>query len=699
MSTRRSRSGFSLTELLVAVLIFGIALAGAIAGWLFVLRGERMNSIQNELDMDVRKALERLKAELRLSSVDKIFFYPAGVGPFTAISFPMARDDDDDGLVELDATNRIIWDQTVLYHVWQSTPHQLRRTVFDPRDNNLTPSQRQEQINAVATAGNGAGTHNGANATTTVLFQNLFTWQILGKGAVFDAYHPTLRRMVGVNLGSFLLAPGAHSFKFSAVGKNPSSSGYKIGLDALVVSPSGLEREGEAQTVTAQSGGTATADYRSTGSWSGNYHLLFPATAVGHTLTLSMENDRWEETNFRGTASVCDNTIVVFDDALTPKDFVARLQPPNTTWLASEQTLDQASGSTTGQLLKGAAVRVLVRGGSQPDGGAILNNGPFNFALFYAASHARLNIIGAYIAEAADPFNYTPDIVPGTGRQLFFGNPPSPEMNIPEGSFGMGQLATGQSLEIQKEKSYVVSFMVTPGESGYTDARSWRELHTGDATNPAPPGCFVIPGSAAPPLTVLTDATWSGRPDLETRDRLYALERVYVLAPSNGTFTSQIADTQLSAPVYQDIAWNSVRPSGTTLGLKVRTGNQEDLSDAASFSNLTAMTSGGSINPGNKRYAQFQAVMTPGYGGWYVPSLKNVTIRWTGENRLADIGGAMTIGPDYGIWELKIDDKPLTKGVTVNLTIYKDLLSIGGGSSNRLTSASVIEVEPRNTGK
>ena len=111
------------------------------------------------------------------------------------------------------------------------------------------------------------------------------------------------------------------------------------------------------------------------------------------------------------------------------------------------------------------------------------------------------------------------------------------------------------------------------------------------------------------------------------------------------------------------------------------------------------MTSGGAISPGNKRYVQFQAVMTPGFSGWYVPSLKDVTIKWTGENRLADIGGAMTVGPDYGIYELKIDDQVLTKGVTVNLTIFKDLMSAGGGGSNRLTSASVIEVEPRNTGK
>jgi hypothetical protein len=687
-----------LTELMVAIVILGITLVGTLAGWLFVLRGERMSSVQNELDMDVRKTLERLKAELRLSSIDKVFFYPEGAGPYTAISFPMARDDDHDGLVELDENNHIIWDQTVIYHVWQSTPHQLRRTVFDPRDNSLTPAQRQEQLNAVVTAGSGAGTHNGANATSIVLFENLFTWQILGKGAVFDAYHPTLQRMVGVNLGSFLLSPGAHTFKFSTIGKNPSSSGHKIGLDSLVVSPSGLEREGEAQTVVQQSGATAAPDYRAAGSWSGNYQLLFPASAVGHSLTLSMENDRWEETNFRGSGSKCENTIVVFDDTLTPKDFVARLQPPNSTWLAQDQTLDLSSSSTTSGYLRGTAVRVLVRGGSQPDGGAIQNNGPFNYAVFYAAAQAQLHIMGAHIAEAADSYSYTPDILPETSRQLYFSGGHE-DVDISAGNYAVGYLGSGQSIEIRKEKSYVVSFLVTPTEFGHRDARAWRELHTATASNPAPPGCYILPGGTNLPSTILTEATWAGYPEMQAENRLYALDRINVLAPSNGTFTSQAVDTQLAAPAYQSIAWNSIKPSGTTLGLKVRTGSNADMSDAPAWGTVSAMSSGGSISPGSRRYVQFQAVMTPGYGGWYVPSLKDVTIRWTGENRLADIGGAMTIGPDYGVWDLTIDDKPLTKGVTVNLTIFKDVLSTGAAASNRLTSTSVIEVEPRNTGK
>ncbi len=697
MNHPRHNAGFSMIELIVAVLILAIVMGGAIAGWLYVLRGERMQSIQHELDMDVRKALERLKAELRLSSMDKIHFYPDGPGPYTAISFPLARDDDGDGVIELDVYDHILWDQTVVYHVWQSTPHQLRRTVFDPRDLDLTTAQRQQQLADVVTAGGGAGAANGANATTTAIFENLFTWQIHGKGAVFDAYSPTLARALGVSLGSFLLSSGSHDFKFTVIDRNPASTGYKVGLDTLVMSPSGLEREGEAQTVAAQSGATASADYRAAGSWSGNYHLLFPATAAGASFTLSMENDRWEETNFRAAGAKNEDTLVEFDTSLAPKDFVMRLQPAGDTWYAMDQTLDYTGGWTTNDTLQGSVVRVLVRGKTMMEGSAIKNNGPLNWIWFVASASRWLRITAAYIAEAADPLSYTPDAVAGTEKQLYFSG--NPDVDIPPTYYALGMLGSGQSFWIDKEKSYLVTFRVTQAYSGRCDSRYWTELHTGTGSNPPPPGCYIIPGTNGAVVGDVTAATWSTKTNMVVDSRLYAVNRLHLLAPSNGVFTSQTTDTQLSAPAYQTMTWNSIRPSGTAVDLKVRTADNEDMSDAAPWSNLTAMASGGSITPGNRRYVQFQALMRASSDGWNVPSLKDVTIRWTGEYRAADIGGKMTTGPDYGIYELMVDNKPLVKGVSIDLTIFEDLMTIGGGSSNRLTSSATVEVEPRNTGK
>lgn len=186
--------GYTLIEVMLSVVILSAVFAMAILGWLYVIRGERMNNVQNELDIDVRGAMERIKAELRLSSLDHICYYPAGIGPYTAMSFPMARDDDGDGLIELDGNGKVIWDKTMVYHVWSSSPNQLRLTVFDPRDNSLTDAQRQEQLNSVVVNGNGNSTYNSANSETIPIFENLFDWSVHAKGASYDAYNPTLDR-------------------------------------------------------------------------------------------------------------------------------------------------------------------------------------------------------------------------------------------------------------------------------------------------------------------------------------------------------------------------------------------------------------------------------------------------------------------------------------------------------------------------
>ena len=67
MEKRHWMEGFTAVEMLVSTAIFSMAMAMAIGGWLYVFRGERMNSVQNELDMDVRSAMERIRADIRLS--------------------------------------------------------------------------------------------------------------------------------------------------------------------------------------------------------------------------------------------------------------------------------------------------------------------------------------------------------------------------------------------------------------------------------------------------------------------------------------------------------------------------------------------------------------------------------------------------------------------------------------------------------
>jgi len=358
----KTKLGFSLVEVSIATSIMVIALGVALSGMAYFLRSVSQSDVQNELDINVQTAMERVKQDMRLTSLDKMFFYPSGSAAYTAVSFPKARDDDGDGQVDLDENGNIIWDETHVYHVWVGEPEQLRLTIFNPRDNALTDSERQEQIDSVVINGNGASTHNAANGQTTTIFENLFDWSISPRGAVFDGYSATPERNINVSLGSAVLSNGLHTFAFTVAGKNTASSGYKIGVDTLFVSPCYGEREAEAQLpVAAQSGASASAQYMPAGSWSGNYHLYFPATAVGQSFSLSLENDRWEESNFRGLGSLYENTTVNFDQSLSPYDFVATLDGVGWNWYANQQTGD-TSGISEGDLLRGCAVRVLLRG-------------------------------------------------------------------------------------------------------------------------------------------------------------------------------------------------------------------------------------------------------------------------------------------------------------------------------------------------
>ena len=79
------------------------------------------------------------------------------------------------------------------------------------------------------------------------------------------------------------------------------------------------------------------------------------------------------------------------------------------------------------------------------------------------------------------------------------------------------------------------------------------------------------------------------------------------------------------------------------------------------------------------------------------PKLRNVTIRWTGETKFADVGGTFGRGPNHGIFDMLVDGAAMTRGITFNLEIFETVFK--GGTTQRVTSAVSAEIEPRNTGK
>lgn len=682
-----------MVEIMVAATILSLALAAAISGWLYVFRGERMNSVQNELDMDVRKAMERIRADLRLSAIDQMYYYPAGPGPYTAISLPLARDDDGNNLIERDGNGKIIWDQTVIYHVWSGTPNELRKTTFDPRNTSRTPAEMQAQIDSVVEKGDGSSTYDSSTATTIPIFQNLFDWKIYAKGAQHDSYLPQVSRDINVVFGSALLASGSHSLTFKVVGKNAASTGYGIGIDNLVMSPCGVPREAEAQTVSANVGATAAAEYMAGGSWDGNYQMSFPATSTGQYFTLSMENDRWEETNFKTTGAQCgSNACVSFDETYTPKDYVVRCIPQSTNWYATDQTLSLTNANTYYDHLRARAMRVLLRGANMMDGNGIKNSGQFRCVKIRAASNKDLHIVGAYIGTCASETNYTCDAESST-NQLFYNG--AGDFIVPKNT-GV-ELTSSVPPYINRDMSYLVSFLVAD-EADKADSGRWWQYAV-SPSNPLPPGCYYI---EAADTNVIRAANWSSMGNVSTSQYLYAIESMSCLAESNSTWTSQIVDTHIDAPTYTALTWNEDKPSGTALTMKLRTGNSNDMSDATDWTAITAMTGGGAINPASKRYVQVQAEMWSDSVRLHVPSLKDFTVKWDGETSVADIGGTITQSPSNGVFEILLDGSNIIKrGVTIDLTIFQYVrgFSPGPSGSNMLTSTVSAEVEPRNTGK
>jgi hypothetical protein len=171
-----------------------------------------------------------------------------------------------------------------------------------------------------------------------------------------------------------------------------------------------------------------------------------------------------------------------------------------------------------------------------------------------------------------------------------------------------------------------------------------------------------------------------------------------LLYAPTGTYQSAVYDTHQTTPAYQDVAWSVDLGFYATMKMKVRSADNEDMSDASAWTNLSWMSSAGAINPGAKRYVQYLAQLISSSSGWETPRLKDVTVRFTGEQKIVDVGGALTRGPNYGIFEMLVDNVKLQRGVTVAMEVYEDMPT-SGGSTKRLTSKSTVEVEPRNTGK
>ncbi len=330
------RAGFTLVEVLIASLITLTVTASALTLFVHGLHVWEQQSIVGELNMNLELALERIRADLRLSSVGigLMSFYPQGSDTFTAISVPMADDTDDDGLLDRDDDGHIVWNRTVVYHVRPGTPDQLLRTEFEPRDPDASPEDIYKQLKKVVEASSFAEIQDaemtGESVASKVVFENLVDLTFYPPDARYDCYAPTRQRGRTFNWGSIVLDGGVHKLKLEVVGKNTASSGYKVEIDRIRMSNTGSAREGEIyvphhshptspfyeyRTTSA----TAGAEQRGTGwSFSGNCSMLANVTEVGGSVELDIYNDLWCDSNFRTPGGVMSsNCSVKFDVSFT----------------------------------------------------------------------------------------------------------------------------------------------------------------------------------------------------------------------------------------------------------------------------------------------------------------------------------------------------------------------------------------------
>lgn len=338
--TRRNRAGFTLMEVMVASIISVIVIGGVTVALIDGLKIWQQEEIKNELNINLEIAMEKIKQDLRLSSIGigLMSFYPTNAAQYTAISMPLSADVNNDGLLDRDAsTGKISWNRTVVYHIRPGTPDTLLRTEFSPRYTNATTGDIYSQLsNVVAStsdAGLAAACLPGESVSSRVVFQNLVSLKFTPPDANVDCYWPTVAKGSTFNWGSIVLGSGTHQLTLTVAGKNASSTGYRVEVDRIVMSSSGSKREGEIFlpinthpetsffNVTSVGGPCVAIEQGQTWSWSGNCALSCVAAGIGSTLTFDIYNDLWTDSNFNDPGGVmCSNCSMKIDTSFRSQD-------------------------------------------------------------------------------------------------------------------------------------------------------------------------------------------------------------------------------------------------------------------------------------------------------------------------------------------------------------------------------------------
>ena len=711
--------GISIIEFLIASVIGVVLLAAVVMVWQSVEKAWLSEQINSRLIGELEMFMERFKKEITASDGNKMFFYPGDALIYEAISFPVAVDDDGDGFIEVDADGNIVWDQTVIYYVYQ-TPEgatQLRRTVFDPRID-LSKENRQIQINEVVTNGESIETTpNTSNASTRFLFTcsaalpaEPVVLTITPRAREFDGYSLDTDRSEEISFGNTTLTAGEHYITLMVTGT--SQSGYKFGIDSFRLSPCGCSREAEESVIHSDSEKVKiNEEMTNYGSWSGNRHLEYQADDETDYVSLKFYYDEWIETNFHRCSP--SNTLINYSDtdavhraglvaidggAAGTRDYIVRLSGYGETWnvleqvgeTTPEQTINIAAPGTGRNYRNVMSYQITDTGGSA-----------VRFKFKNCSAACDLPIESAVLferSEGQDGKESTKKIITFSGSE---------SVTIPRGSYLWSDWINMLDIDnFNKDEDYLVSFFVSGSNS--LGMSFWQG-----------------PSGEAHSYFIESDTDYSEVADwpdsaIES-NAIYALEAVEVSYYSSGTLISPIYDTQLDNPVYNTLSWTMAKDNcgdyasgglGANVIIRVRSNDSKDAllidndwsdelavntqSAAAGTANISSIAGG--------RYVQFQADFDsqPTSGSFdYTKScvLKKVNIKWPGESTLGgtsivNLSGYITTRPEYGRFSVKVDGNTLTKGLGVTLELTKNIFGIGS-----VTRSISSEIEPRNTGR
>lgn len=691
---KRENSGFTMVELLVASAISVVVITMAMIAFVKQLEDWKEDTVENKLAIDLEMSLEMIRKDLRLSSVGTsvMAFYPSGAVEYEAISFPQAADTDGDNVLDIvrDASENIIWAKTVVYHIRPTTPNQMIRTVYSPRNTNATPADLYAQLVAVVassdTADLAAAAMSGESLSTRILFENLVGLQIRPSDVIFDGYAATPQKAETVNFGSLILSNGLHDLTFTCVGTNGSSSGYKIGIDKISLSVSGGGREAEifdpinAHPVSPHfryvlSGGSITcADMSAYGpNWSGNAQMTYDAGAISNSITFKILNDIWTDTNFDDpVAKSKTDVMTTYDSSFIlvapgiPDKVVA--MDAGTAWRADVTTDTSADFESTNALI----IVNVIHGSIHPTAGAIMRNGCFARFRFDAGQASPCRISSAYVGERA---GNSMNVSGGTGANITFGGGATVDI-----AAGTNQWSDWVSnYVIDDDISYLVGYKLEDTGGGTAGIASWTRTN---------------------------DTAEMSSLDTVSNSTIYALAEIETRYPNEGVYLSGIFDTQIDNPDYQRLFWTDVEVyEGATLAgdvdLRIRCGDEPDLSDTAGWlpvgSYFQAGDGGGGgniisgLDPG--RYVQYEALFTAKGSHTNTAKLRDVTITWNTEAGIADLRVDFAKGPDYGMVAATVDGLSCSKGLEIEMEIYEDT------RYRRKTVTGAMEIRPLNTGK